>query len=100
MRNTKALIRLHRLIYVIIGRAYGQVRFLTLRLICLDQRWNSVGVNSIKVYMPAHDKTYNKICATASGLSNGINENPYHTGWMYMVIFAGCTGLVVGFVGC
>ena len=65
---------------------------------------------------PAHDKTYDKTfafstvwsesslisCALYSrhGLSRGINENPCHTGWVYRLIwvFAGHTGLFVGFV--
>ena len=72
---------------------------------------------------PAHDKTYNKICATskdsdqpahprslislrrshvpstASTLFRGINGNPRHTMWMYRLVwvFAGHTGLIVGF---
>ena len=35
-------------------------------------------------------------------IQRGINENPCHTGWMYMLIwvFAGYTGLIVGFIVC
>ena len=73
---------------------------------------------------PVHDKTYmyNMTCATSNdsdqptqsdqsslityalynlwAIQRGINENPSHTGWMYRLIwvFAGHTGLIVGFV--
>ena len=44
------------------------------------------------------------LCAFCSlqAIQRGINENPCHTGWMYRLIwvFAGHTGLFVGFVVC
>ena len=66
----------------------------------------------------AHDKAYNKTCATREdsdqhahpliecvfysvwAIQRGINENPCHTGRIYRLIciFAGHTGLILGFV--
>ena len=35
---------------------------------------------------------------TLQAIERGMNENPCHTGWIYMLIFAGHTGLIVGLV--